>query len=52
MADKKFKTGVDLQSTVKISSETASRALTLDGSGNVSSSAVTDTELGYLSVTS
>lgn len=49
MADKKFKTGVDLQSTVKISSETASRALTLDGSGNIASSAVTDTELGHLS---
>jgi hypothetical protein len=49
MADKKFKTGVDLQSTVKISSETAQRALTLDASGNVTSSSVTDSELGHLS---
>jgi hypothetical protein len=48
MADKKFKTGVDLQSTVKISSETAQRAMILDASGNLVSSAVTDTELGYL----
>ena len=49
MADKKFKTGVDLQSTVKISSETAQRAMILDASGNLVSSAVTDTELGYVS---
>jgi len=49
MANKKFKTGVDLQSTVKISSETANKALILDGSGNLVSSTVSDTELGYIS---
>lgn len=32
-----------------LGSETASRALTLNGSGKITSSSVTDTELGYLS---
>lgn len=49
MADKKFKTGVNLQSTVKISSETAERALILDASGNLISSTVTDAELAHVS---
>lgn len=50
MADKKFKTGVDLQSTVKVSSAgNGNRALTLDASKNITESAVTDTELGHLS---
>ena len=49
MADKKFKTGVDIQSTVKISSETSERALILDASGNVVSSSVTSVELAHVS---
>lgn len=49
MADKKFKTGVDLQSTVKISSETAEKAMILDASGNLVSSTTSDAELAHLS---
>jgi len=49
MADKKFKNGVDLQSTIKISSETSERAMVLNASGELVSSNVTDTELGYMS---
>jgi len=49
MADKKFLTGVDLKSTLKISSITAGRALVINGSGVVEHSAVTSTELGYIS---
>jgi len=52
MADKKFKTGVDLQSTLTISSATdGQRVLILDASKQVVESLVTDAELGYLSGT-
>jgi hypothetical protein len=46
---RKFFNDVELKAILKLSAETASRALTLDGSGNVVSSSVTDTELGHLS---
>lgn len=49
MADLKFKSKVQLQGGATLTAETASRALILDGSGNIKSSAVTDTELGYVS---
>lgn len=49
MADKKFKTGVDLQSTLKISSAAnGQRVLILDASKEVIESIITDVELGYL----
>jgi hypothetical protein len=48
MADKKFLTGVDLKSTLKISSITAGKALVINGSGVVTNSAVSETELGYI----
>ncbi len=49
MANQKFKTKIQADAGVLITTETASRALQLDGSGNVQSSAVTTTELGYVS---
>lgn len=49
MANKRFKTGVELESILKLSSQTANRALIIDGSGNVVNSSVTDTELGFVS---
>jgi len=49
MADLKFKSKINAQGGVKLSAETASRVLTIDGSGDVKSSSVTTTELGYLS---
>lgn len=49
MADLKVKSKLRAQGGVAIPSETASRALTLDSSGNVTSSVVTDTELARLS---
>jgi hypothetical protein len=49
MANKKFKDLVDAQSGLKISSQTASTVPYLDASKNLTSSAVTPTELGYLS---
>jgi hypothetical protein len=50
MADKKFKTGVDLQSTVTLSSAAnGTRALTLNGSKELVESTVTTTELERLS---
>lgn len=50
MADKKFKTGVDIQSTLKISSASnPQRALKLNASKEVVESIVTEAELEYLS---
>lgn len=49
MADSKFKTRVKAQAGVQLPAEAASRALTVDGSGDIKSSSVTTTELGYLS---
>jgi len=49
MSTKKFKTDVQLEGAVKLPNETASRALTIDGSGEIASSSVTTTELGHLS---
>ena len=50
MADKKFKTGVDLQSTVKISSApNGQRVLILDASKEIVESVVTSAELAYVS---
>lgn len=55
MSTRKFKGDVLVESNLtvdnnlKLSAETASRALQLDASGNIESSAVTTTELGYLS---
>jgi hypothetical protein len=48
MADKKFKTGVDLQSSVKLSNKSANRALIINGSNELVESLVTDTELSHL----
>ena len=49
MANKKFKDLVVAESGLRLPAETAQRALTVDASGDISSSAVTETELGYLS---
>jgi len=49
MADLKFKVKVRAQGGLSLPAETASRALALDGSGNVVASSATATELGYLS---
>lgn len=49
MANQKFKTKVQADAGVQLTAESASKALQLDGSGNVQSSAVTTTELGYVS---
>lgn len=46
---KKFFGDVELKAALQLSAQTASRALELDGSGNVISSSVTSTELGHLS---
>lgn len=46
---RKFKGGVQVDGELNLSSKTASRALVLDGSGNITDSSVTSTELGYLS---
>jgi len=51
MANKKFKDLVVAESGLRLPAETAQRALTVDASGDISSSAVTETELGYLSGT-
>jgi hypothetical protein len=48
MADQKFKSKVKLEGGVSLPAETASRAPVIDGSGNIVSSAVTATELGYV----
>lgn len=49
MANQKFKSKVQADAGVQLPASTASRALQLDGSGNVESSTVTTTELGYIS---
>lgn len=49
MADSKFKSRIKAEAGVNLSAETASRALVTDSNGDVKSTAVTDTELGYLS---
>ena len=49
MSDIKQKNKIRAQGGIALPAETASRVLQLDGSGNVSSSSVTNTELGYLS---
>lgn len=49
MADSKFKTRIKAEAGVNLSAETASRALQIDVNGDIESSAVTTTELGYLS---
>lgn len=49
MANKKFKDLVVAESGLRLPAETAQRALTVDASGDISSSSVTETELGYLS---
>lgn len=49
MANKKFKDLVVAESGLRLPAETAQRALTVDASGDISSSAVTETELGYVS---
>lgn len=49
MTVRRFKTGADIEVSLTLSYATASRALELDGSGNLVSSSVTSTELGYLS---
>lgn len=49
MADQKFKSKVKLQGGASFPAETAERAPVIDASGNLVSSAVTSTELGYIS---
>lgn len=51
MANQKFKTKVQADAGVQLTQESASKVLQLDASGNVQSSSVTTTELGYLSGT-
>lgn len=48
MANQKFKSKVQADAGVQLPASTASRALQLDGSGNLESSPVTTTELGYV----
>lgn len=47
--DVQVKNNLTVDNTLTLSAETVSRVLQLDGSGNVESSSVTTTELGYLS---
>lgn len=49
MADLKFKSKVRAQGGLALPAEALERALTIDAAGEVKSSAVTSTELGYLS---
>ena len=49
MANQKFKSKVQADAGVQLTAETATRVLQLDASGNVQSSSVTNTELGYVS---
>lgn len=49
MSDIKQKNRIKAQGGIQLTAETASRVLQLDGSGNVNSSSVTNTELGHLS---
>jgi hypothetical protein len=49
MADLKFKSKVRAQGGIALPAETISRALEVDSNGEIKSSAVTSTELGYVS---
>jgi hypothetical protein len=49
MADIKFKNRVKAEGGLNLSAQTINRAPVIDGSGNVVSSSVTSTELGYVS---
>ena len=49
MANRKVKGNLDVENDLILSSKTTSRALEIDGSGNVEPSTVTSTELGHLS---
>jgi hypothetical protein len=49
MANQKFKTKVQADAGISLPLESASKALQIDPSGNVQSSTITTTELGYLS---
>lgn len=46
---RKFKNDIIVQGDIALPSETANRALIIDGAGEIASSAVTSTELGYVS---
>lgn len=48
MANQKFKSKVQADAGIQLTAETSTRALQLDGSGNIQSSSVTNTELGYV----
>jgi Tfp pilus assembly protein PilX len=49
MANQKFKTKIQADAGVSLPIESAEKALQLDASGNIQSSSVTNTELGYIS---
>lgn len=49
MSDSKFKTRIKGEAGLNLPAESSSRALTIDGSGDVKSSTVTTTELDYVS---
>jgi hypothetical protein len=49
MSSKKFYNDVEIKADILLENETGNRALTTGADGKVTSSAVTDTELGYLS---
>jgi hypothetical protein len=49
MADKKYKTNIDIEADLKISSSPSNRALILDSDQKVKESVTTDTQIGYLS---
>lgn len=49
MADSKFKNRVKAEAGINLPASTASRALTVGSGGDITSSSVTDTELGYVS---
>jgi Tfp pilus assembly protein PilX len=49
MANQKFKTKIQADAGIQLTAESAEKALQLDASGNIQSSSITNTELGYLS---
>lgn len=49
MSDSKFKTRIKGEAGLNLPAESTSRALTIDGSGDIKSSTVTTTELDYVS---
>lgn len=49
MSDTKFKNKIKAEAGVQLPAQSTSKALTIDSSGNVVSSTVTDTELSYVS---